>query len=130
MLLNYLVDTASQTAEISAINTDTAEDNLQDRYNHQVDGLLLANQNLLFKLVNQQEETRNEIARELHDSVLADLMMLKRYISGDKELSKEEMSDIVDDIIKQLRDIVNECTRRLSMNGVKSKSGNAFAKIA
>jgi len=130
MLLNYLVDTASQTAEISAINTDTAEDNLQDRYNHQVDGLLLANQNLLFKLVNQQEETRNEIARELHDSVLADLMMLKRYISGDKELSKEEMSDIVDDIIKQLRDIVNECTpKTLNEWGLKVSLETLLQKL-
>ncbi|MDR3616183.1 MAG: ATP-binding protein [Candidatus Obscuribacterales bacterium] len=130
MLLNYLVDTANQTAEISAIDIDIPENSLQDRHNHQVDGLLLANQNLLFKLVNQQEETRNEIARELHDSVLADLMMLKRYISGDKELSKEEMGDIVDDITKQLRDIVNECTpKTLNEWGLKVSLDTLLQKL-
>jgi signal transduction histidine kinase len=130
MLLNYLVDTASQTAKISAIDIDIPENNLQDKHNHQVDGLLLANQNLLFKLVNQQEETRNEIARELHDSVLADLMMLKRYISGDKELSKQEMGDIVDDITKQLRDIVNECTpKTLNEWGLKVSLQTLLQKL-
>jgi signal transduction histidine kinase len=130
LLLNYLNDTASQTAELSAINVDIPAITLQDRHSHQVDGLLLANQNLLFKLVNQQEETRNEIARELHDSVLADLMMLKRYISGDKELSKEEMGDIVDDITKQLRDIVNECTpKTLNEWGLKVSLETLLQKL-
>ncbi|HEY9758023.1 MAG TPA: ATP-binding protein [Oculatellaceae cyanobacterium] len=83
---------------------------LQATHNRTVDGLLLANQNLLFKLVNEQEVTKNEIARELHDTVLADLMMFRRYLSGDKELSQREMIEIVDDITKQVRDICNECT--------------------
>ena len=76
---------------------------LQAHHNRTVDGLLLANQNLLFKVVNEQEVTKNEIARELHDTVLADLMMLKRYLSGDKELSQQELIDIVDEITKQVR---------------------------
>jgi signal transduction histidine kinase len=83
---------------------------LQATHNRTVDGLLLANQNLLFKLVNEQEVTKNEIARELHDTVLADLMMLRRYLSGDRELSQKETLEIVDDITKQVRDICNECT--------------------
>jgi two-component system NarL family sensor kinase len=83
---------------------------LQENHNRTVDGLLLANQNLLFKVVNEQEMTKNEIARELHDTVLADLMMLRRYLSGDRELSKKELIEIVDDITKQVRDLCNECT--------------------
>ena len=83
---------------------------LQATHDRTVDGLLLANQNLLFKLVNEQEVTKNEIARELHDTVLADLMMLRRYLSGDRELSQKETLEIVDDITKQVRDICNECT--------------------
>jgi signal transduction histidine kinase len=83
---------------------------LQAHHNRTVDGLLLANQNLLFKVVNEQEATKTSIARELHDTVLADLMMLKRFLTGDKELSQKELIDIVDEITKQLRDICNECT--------------------
>jgi signal transduction histidine kinase len=90
--------------------TDETMARLQENHNRTVDGLLLANQNLLFKVVNEQEMTKNEIARELHDTVLADLMMLRRYLSGDRELSKKELIEIVDDITKQVRDLCNECT--------------------
>lgn len=68
--------------------------------------------NLLFKLLNQQEELKNQLARDLHDSVIADLMMLKRYLSGDKKLSPEETIEIVDEVVVQLRDIVNEYSPR------------------
>ncbi|CAN5541355.1 hypothetical protein BH11CYA1_BH11CYA1_15160 [soil metagenome] len=68
--------------------------------------------NLLFKLLNQQEELKNQLARDLHDSVIADLMMLKRYLSGDKKLSLEETIEIVDEVVVQLRDIVNEYSPR------------------
>lgn len=68
--------------------------------------------NLLFKLLNQQEELKNQLARDLHDSVIADLMMLKRYLSGDKKLSAEETIEIVDEVVVQLRDIVNEYSPR------------------
>ena len=68
--------------------------------------------NLLFKLLNQQEELKNQLARDLHDSVIADLMMLKRYLAGDKKLSAEETIDIVDEVVVQLRDIVNEYSPR------------------
>lgn len=76
--------------------------------------------NLLFKLLNQQEELKNQLARDLHDSVIADLMMLKRYLSGDRKLSTEETIDIVDEIMLQLRDIVNEYSpRQLQEWGLK-----------
>ncbi len=68
--------------------------------------------NLLFKLLNQQEELKNQLARDLHDSVIADLMMLKRYLSGDKKLSPEETIEIIDEVVLQLRDIVNEYSPR------------------
>lgn len=68
--------------------------------------------NLLFKLLNQQEEMKNQLARDLHDSVIADLMMLKRYLSGDKQLSPDETIEIVDEVVLQLRDIVNEYSPR------------------
>jgi signal transduction histidine kinase len=56
--------------------------------------------------------------------------MLKRYISGDKELSKAEMGDIVDDITRQLRDIVNECTpKTLNEWGLKVSLDTLLQKL-
>lgn len=82
--------------------------------------LVLEKNNLLFKLLNQQEELKNQLARDLHDSVIADLMMLKRYLSGDRKLSIEENIEIIDEIVLQLRDIVNEYSpRQLQEWGLK-----------
>jgi signal transduction histidine kinase len=105
-----LDELVSGDPELESEKTDETMARLQENHNRTVDGLLLANQNLLFKVVNEQEMTKNEIARELHDTVLADLMMLRRYLSGDKELSQQEILEIVDDITKQVRDLCNECT--------------------
>ena len=74
--------------------------------------LELEKNNLLFKLLNQQEELKNQLARDLHDSVIADLMMLKRYLSGDRKLTTEETIEIIDETILQLRDIVNDYSPR------------------
>ena len=82
--------------------------------------LELEKNNLLFKLLNQQEEMKNQLARDLHDSVIADLMMLKRYLSGDKKLSIDETIDIIDEVVLHLRDIVNDYSpRQLQEWGLK-----------
>jgi signal transduction histidine kinase len=74
--------------------------------------LMLEKENLIFKVLNQQEILKNELARSLHDTVLADLLMLKRHLRGDQELSKEEILETLDEIAQQLRDICNECAPR------------------
>lgn len=80
----------------------------------------LEKNNLLFKLLNQQEELKNQLARDLHDSVIADLMMLKRYLSGDRKLTTEETIEIIDETVLQLRDIVNDYSpRQLQEWGMK-----------
>ena len=82
--------------------------------------LELEKNNLLFKLLNQQEEMKNQLARDLHDSVIADLMMLKRYLAGDKKLSVEETIEIIDETVLHLRDIVNDYSpRQLQEWGLK-----------
>lgn len=70
--------------------------------------VLMERENLAFRLVSEHEEIKNRLARELHDTIIADLMMLKRYLSGDKQLTVKETIDIVDDVVKQLRDICND----------------------
>jgi len=77
-----------------------------------VQQLMLEKENLIFKVLNQQETIKNELARSLHDTVLADLLMLKRHMRGDQELSKEEIIETIDEISQQLRDICNECAPR------------------
>jgi signal transduction histidine kinase len=82
--------------------------------------LELEKNNLLFKLLNQQEEMKGQLGRDLHDSVIADLMMLKRYLSGDKKLSIDETIDIIDEVVLHLRDIVNDYSpRQLQEWGLK-----------
>lgn len=72
--------------------------------------LVLMQQNLTFRVVSEHEEVKNMLARELHDSVIADLMMLRRYLSGDRKLSIDETIEIIDDVVHQLRDICSEFT--------------------
>lgn len=74
--------------------------------------LLREKQNLAFKVVNEQEELKNRLARDLHDTIIADLMMLKRYLSGDKKLSVDQIVEIVDHVVRQLRDICNDFSPR------------------
>jgi signal transduction histidine kinase len=80
--------------------------------NKSVQNLMLEKENLIFKVLNQQEILKNELARSLHDTVLADLLMLKRHLRGDQELSKDEILETLDEIAQQLRDICNECAPR------------------
>ena len=77
-----------------------------------VQDLTLEKQNLAFKVVKQEEEMKNRLARELHDTVIADLMMLKRYLGGDKKLTNEEIIEIVDHITMQLRDVCSDFAPR------------------
>lgn len=74
--------------------------------------LTLEKQNLAYKVVSQQEEMKYRLARELHDTIIADLMMLKRYLGGDRKLSTEETIEIVDHIVMQLRDICSDFAPR------------------
>ncbi len=67
--------------------------------------LLLAQQNAVHKLLNQQEETQASIARDLHDGVLADILMLRRKISSDAKLEPEQIAKILDGLTESIRDI-------------------------
>ena len=77
-----------------------------------VQDLTLEKQNLAFKVVKQEEEMKHRLARELHDTVIADLMMLKRYLGGDKKLTNDEIVEIVDHITMQLRDVCSDFAPR------------------
>lgn len=76
------------------------------------DKLMQQMQNLAYRLVSQQEELKKQVSRELHDSIIADLLMLKRYMAGDKPLSTEEIMETIDEIVENVRDICNDYSPR------------------
>jgi signal transduction histidine kinase len=77
-----------------------------------IHNLVLEKHNLVQKIVIQQEEIQNNIARELHDAVISDVMMLKRSLSGDKKLSSDEVINVLDQITRHLREICNDLAPR------------------
>jgi signal transduction histidine kinase len=80
-----------------SLETEPAEDLVRD--------LLMAQQNAVHKLLNQQEETQATIARDLHDGVLADILMLRRKVSSDSNLDPEQISAVLDSLTDSIRDI-------------------------
>jgi signal transduction histidine kinase len=67
---------------------------------------------LVQKIVDQQEAIQNNLARDLHDVVLGNVMLLRRSISGGKALSTEESLLVLDEIAKRLRDVCQELSPR------------------
>lgn len=63
---------------------------------------------LVQKIVNQQEIILSQIARDLHDSVLGNIMILERSLSGGKSMSNEDMIKLVTECSSQLRDICHD----------------------
>jgi signal transduction histidine kinase len=59
------------------------------------------------KIINQQEQLQRQIARDLHDAVIADITVLKRALTGEseKDVSKEETVRSLDEITTRLREI-------------------------
>lgn len=68
--------------------------------------LIFAQQNIVHKLLNQQEEIQADIARELHDSVLADILMLTRKLTPeDQEQEKDVDEDVREEILEVLENL-------------------------
>jgi signal transduction histidine kinase len=48
----------------------------------------------------------------LHDTTIADLITLRRYVAGERQLTMEEIVKTLDDVVAQLRDICNDYAPR------------------
>ncbi|HEY9679029.1 MAG TPA: ATP-binding protein [Drouetiella sp.] len=74
--------------------------------------LLLAEQNMAQKIVSQQEEIQNRIARDLHDAVIADIMTLKRQMTSERRISDADLIKGMDDVSQKLREICQDLAPR------------------
>lgn len=118
--LKVLVRTALKELMLRSVRADWQDAdtldqllNLEDDQLKQAVRLLMTEkQNLVQKIVAQQEEIQTSIARDLHDAVIADVMLLKRSLSEHKNLSSHEINTVLDRIARQLRDICNDLSPR------------------
>jgi signal transduction histidine kinase len=67
---------------------------------------------LLQKIVDQQENIQAQLARDLHDSVLGNVMLLRCCLSGNRPMSDSEMIKVLDEIACRLREICQELSPR------------------
>lgn len=77
-----------------------------------VRSLLAEKHALMQKIVDQQEVIQSQLARELHDSVLGDVMLLQRSLSNAKPMPEEEFICVLKDIARRLREICQELSPR------------------
>lgn len=83
-----------------------------ERLTQAIKELVLQRENLVHKVLLQQEEIQNRIARDLHDVVIADVMMLKRSLSGDRELNGDEVIAVLNRLSQRLREICHDLAPR------------------
>jgi len=75
--------------------------------------LIQEKQNLVNKLLSRDEELTSAIARDLHDVIIADIMLLKSRLNNDPDhTSKEEIIRVLDQLTKSLREICYNLTPR------------------
>ncbi|MBY0550787.1 MAG: hypothetical protein K2W95_26140 [Candidatus Obscuribacterales bacterium] len=63
---------------------------------------------LVRKIVNQQEAILAQVARDLHDAVLGNMLVLERSFGGGRRLGDEEVVKIVREASVQLREICHD----------------------
>lgn len=70
---------------------------------------LVAEKNVLVqKIVNQQEDILAGVARELHDTVLGNLMLLERSFSGGKRMTDADVLVLVKDAVLEIRELCHD----------------------
>jgi signal transduction histidine kinase len=99
----------SESKKIVRSSTTMFNQNNEDKT---LAALVLDKQNLVNKLVNRHEELTTAIARDLHDSVVADVMHLKRKIVGEGTTNSNELVEILDRLNKSLREICYDLAPR------------------
>ncbi len=78
--------------------------------------LLFEKAQLLTDLLHQQEFAKSALAAELHDSVVADLLLLKREIDTRENVPSDRVSSALEEVVQSLRDICAELSSRELQN--------------
>lgn len=73
-----------------------------------VRSLVAEKHELVQKVVDQQEAILNQIARDLHDAVLGNVMLLERSLSSEKSMSSDEMKTVLSEIATNLRNVCHD----------------------
>ena len=74
--------------------------------------LLFEKAQLVSDLVTQQEVLHAHLAGELHDSVIADLLFLKRELSSGRIIPTDRVCDAIDNVVLTLRGICADFSSR------------------
>ena len=82
-----------------------------DKMSQILHDMAIEKQNLVQKIVLQQEEIQKRIARDLHDSVISDVMMLKRALS-ESSIDMARVTNTLDGINEKLREICHDLAPR------------------
>lgn len=67
---------------------------------------------LVQKIVDQQEAILGSVARDLHDVILGNVMLMRRSLSGGNPLPAEEMTQILDEISANIREVCQNLSPR------------------
>lgn len=73
-----------------------------------VRGLVADKHMLVQKIVDQQEKILAGVARDLHDAVLGNVLLLERALAGSDSLTQDEMLAIIEEISTRLREISHD----------------------
>ena len=104
MLFKNLVFASSQGMK-EELDTTSVLQNLEgESLRAAVRELIMAQQNLAQRIVSQQEEIQNRIARDLHDAVIADIMTLKRSLS-DGAPTLADLGQSLDEVCERIREL-------------------------
>lgn len=77
-----------------------------------VKNLVTERHRLMSALVKEQENTKSRLAMEIHDSVIGDILFLRRSVLGERELTSEDVAGMLGDIADRLRSICADLAPR------------------
>ncbi|MBY0547668.1 MAG: ATP-binding protein [Candidatus Obscuribacterales bacterium] len=86
--------------------------------------LLMEKTMLLETAISQNEQTQSDIAREIHDSALAELQLMRREVFAKRSVNVDDVCDRLDAIIGELREICfNHSAQDVKQWGLKHALG-------
>ncbi len=113
-LLNHglLKDLINKSLADKRVGQGTAMPSMSNSITGAIRDLLVQRGELLHSLVTEGEEVRSEIAREIHDEVINDLLYLRRTLQGDDELVREMIVSSLDSSVLKLRQVCYDLAPR------------------